>query len=274
MNNQKIDDMKQRILEKYERLGVEDTFKFRCDSNVGCFTKCCGDVNIFLTPYDVLRMKNHLKMNSKEFLDKYTISPFTKDQKFPVVLLKMDDANEKRCFFVSEEGCSIYDHRPWPCRMYPVGMAQAQGVDGKSGEEFYFIMAEDVCEGIREGKEWTIKEWVMNQGVEDYNEFGDMYKHLTLHPFFQQGNDLEPAKMDMFYMALYDLDKFKDFLFNSKFFDRFELEPELIARLKISDSEVLRFGFRWLFFALFGEPTIPVKKDVLEKFKEIQEKSK
>ena len=267
MSSNEIDQMKQRILDKYKRLNIEDRFTFTCDPGVSCFTRCCGDVNIFLTPYDVMRLKNNLGISSDEFLRKYTVAPFTKEQKLPIVLLKMDEATEKRCFFVDEKGCSVYKDRPWPCRMYPIGMAQAEGVDGKSGEEFYFIMAEDICDGLGQGKEWSAKEWMMNQGMDDYNEFGDMYKHLVLHPFFQQGNELPPAKMEMFYTTLYDLDKFREFLFESRFFDRFEMFPGQIERLKTHDHELLSFGFQWLHFALFGEPTMKVKEAELERIK-------
>ncbi len=272
--NKNIDDMKKRILEKYDRMGVEDSFTFKCDKSVSCFTDCCGDVNIFLTPYDIMRLKNNLKISSGEFLRKYTQSPFKKDQKFPVVLLKMNEQNNKKCFFVTEEGCSVYNDRPWSCRMYPIGFAQAEGEDGMSGEEFYFLMKEDICKGIGHGKEWTIKEWVMNQEIDPYNDFGESYKKLTLHPFFQQGNDLPPEKIGMFYMALYDLDKFREFLFESKFFDSFVVEPELRELLKTHDSELLRFGFRWLHFALFGQNTIEIKKEVKDEFEVKKQDSK
>lgn len=268
MSDTEIKNMKNRIMDEYKRLGVEDKFCFGCDRNVSCFTACCGDVNIFLTPYDVLRLKNFLKISSSEFLVKYTVSPFTKEQKFPVVLLKMNEENNKRCFFVTEEGCTVYEDRPWPCRMYPVGMAAAECTDGKAGEEFYFIMQEDVCEGLKEKTEWTIKQWVQNQGVDPFTEFGEMYKHLTLHPFFQGGNDLPLDKMDMFYMSLYDLDNFRRFVFDSGFLNRFVVEPGLAEKIKTHDSELLRFAFRWLHFALFGDTTLTVKPEVLERLKE------
>jgi hypothetical protein len=36
--------------------------------------------------------------------------------------------------------------------------------------------------------------------------------------------------------------------------------PDAVERLKKDDFELLRFGFRWLRFALFGEPTITVRE--------------
>ena len=82
--NEEMDNLKQTILDNYPRLATNDVFQFACHPGVPCFNDCCGDVNIFLTPYDIIRLKSHLKISSGEFLQKYTISPFDKKQKFPV----------------------------------------------------------------------------------------------------------------------------------------------------------------------------------------------
>ena len=52
--------LQEKILEDYPRLGPDDTFQFACHPGVSCFNRCCGDVNIFLSPYDVLRLKTGL----------------------------------------------------------------------------------------------------------------------------------------------------------------------------------------------------------------------
>ena len=113
-------------MQDFPRLGLDDLLDFRCQKDLSCFTSCCSDVSIILTPYDVLRMKNALQIDSTEFLDKYAILSCTRDKKLPVVLLRMNAA-DKRCPFVTKEGCSIYDSRPWACRMYPLGLAEPAG---------------------------------------------------------------------------------------------------------------------------------------------------
>ena len=72
----------------------------------------------------------------------------------------------------------------------------------------------------------------------------------------------------MFYLACYDLDKFRNFLFDSTFFEKFEIDKTTRSKMKEDDVELLKFGYRWLRFALFGEKTIPVKGEVLEAKKE------
>ena len=258
-----LTQFKEKILADYDRLGLEDEFQFGCHPGVPCFNECCSDVNIFLTPYDVLRMRRALNMESAEFLEKYTQIPVQKDQKYPVVMFKMDHGKDnKPCQLVSEKGCTIYEDRPWPCRMYPLGLASPKE-DGSGEEEFYFLMKEDVCHGFEESKQWTVGEWIADQGMEPYEDFGRLYKEITLHDWFERGRPLSPEKMELFYMACYDLDSFRRFILGSTFLKRFEVEDELLEQIKSSDEDLLRFAHSWLKFALYGEKTITVRPEAM-----------
>ena len=50
---------------KYNR---DSRFRFKCHKDVKCFTKCCRGINITLSPYDIIRLKNRLNLSSEEFL--------------------------------------------------------------------------------------------------------------------------------------------------------------------------------------------------------------
>lgn len=256
-----LENLKETILKEYPRLKEDSTFKFQCNKQMSCFTECCGDVNIVLTPYDVLLLKNKLKITSEEFLEKYTICPFTKDQKLPVPILKMNDDEKKRCPFVEENGCIVYDARPWSCRMYPVGLASPKS---KELEAFYFILQEESCQGHGATKEWTVKEWVNDQGINEYNEMGEFFKEITLHDYLEKGGTLKPEKIEMYYNACYELDKFKRFIFESKFLNYFDVDEHTVNKIKNNETELLKFGFKWLKFSLFNEKTMTVKSDILE----------
>ncbi|NOZ86508.1 MAG: YkgJ family cysteine cluster protein [Deltaproteobacteria bacterium] len=260
-----IETFKETILQDYPRLDESHEFKFSCHPGVECFNVCCSDVNIFLVPFDILRLRTRLGISTEEFLDNYTISPFTKKLKFPVVQLKMRDDENKTCPFVAEEGCSVYPDRPWACRMYPVGSASSRP-GFKSGKDFYFLLHEEHCKGFKSEKEWTIKEWVHDQGADEYEKPGELYKELATHPFFRgpEAENLSPQKMEMLHMACYNLDKFRTFLFKSGFFDKFEVDPKTREDLEKDDLKLLEFGAKWVRFALFGEKTIKIKKPVLE----------
>jgi len=269
-----IEKFKEEILKDYPRLSAEDSFKFACHSDVPCYNKCCRDVNIFLTPYDIIRLKNNLGITSGEFLSKYTISPFDKNLKYPVVLLEMDEKTRK-CPFVKKEGCSVYHDRPWSCRMYPLGLASPGESSKELQQEFYFLLKEAVCRGFEEEKNWTVNEWIENQGIREFDEMGQLFKELTTHRFFQQDKPLSPDKIEMFFMVCYHIDKFRKFVFESTFLEKFEVDEMTREKIRTDDIELLRFGVGWLRFALFAEKTLAVKETVLsEKEKELAEKNK
>ncbi len=267
--------LKETILEDHTRLGPDDTFTFGCFPGISCFNTCCSDVNIFLSPYDVLRLKQRLGISSTEFLEKYTLLPVQKDMTVPVVLLKMQENEKKACHFVTDQGCGVYTDRPWPCRMYPVGLASSRDTeDGWRGDRFYFLLKEDTCLGHQEAREWTVQEWMDDQEVDAYEEWGEAYKELSLHKFFEDGLVLPPEKMEMFFNSTYDLDKFREFVFGSSLLDRFEVDEDLVDRMKSDDETLLRFGFLWVRFALFGEPTMKMRPEAAQAVQEKMEKKK
>jgi hypothetical protein len=69
----------------------------------------------------------------------------------------------------------------------------------------------------------------------------------------------------MFYTACYDLDTFREFVFESTFLDRFDLDDALVEEIKTNDVALLTFAFRWLRFALFKEPTVQVRPEAAER---------
>ncbi|MHC5037754.1 MAG: YkgJ family cysteine cluster protein [Planctomycetota bacterium] len=262
------DQLQEKILADSPRLSLDDTFTFACHPGVSCFNQCCSDVNIFLSPYDVLRMKKRLGMKSDAFLEEYTLLPVHKAMKTPVVLLRLKDDEAKSCPFLKADGCSIYTDRPWPCRMYPLGLAaQKDTPDGWRGERFYFLLQEEGCRGFDEGKSWTVRQWLEDQEIEVYDTWGEQFKELTLHKYFEDGGVLSPEKMHMLFLACYDLDKFREFVFESTLLQRFDIDEDFIEEMRYDDEGLLRFAFHWLRFSLFGEGTVKVKKEIAKAFK-------
>jgi hypothetical protein len=145
--------------------------------------------------------------------------------------------------------------------MFPLGVASPKEIDGTDGEDFYFIIEEPVCKGYFEEKNWTVAEWMRDQGVEKYDQWGKLYKEVSLHSFFEKGKKLTPPQLEMFYTVCYNIDKFREFVFESTFLNRFVVAEETVLKIKDDDEELLKFGFEWLKYCLFGEKTMVLNND-------------
>ena len=95
-------------------------FSFACHPGVPCFTQCCSDLNLALTPYDVLRLKNGLGISSGEFLDRYTADDVKHNCGLPVLMFRMNTDSKRTCQLLGSGGCTVYEDRPGACRLYPV----------------------------------------------------------------------------------------------------------------------------------------------------------
>jgi Fe-S-cluster containining protein len=228
-----------------------------------CFTTCCQNVSIILTPYDVLRMRKALGMGSSEFLEKYTLPALTKGQKLPLLLLRMDPET-LRCPLVSEAGCAIYHDRPWACRMYPLGLAEPSHATPQE-QPFHFLIQEDLCHGHGCGNKHTVRQWLDGQGLEQFEANEAPFKRLMLHEFWQNGGALSSDKAAMTYMAFYDLDRFRRFIFESRFLKLFDVDEARVEALRVDDEELLDFAMEWLQYVLFGARTMKLRPEAREK---------
>lgn len=239
---------------------TSDRFKFACHKDLSCFTACCANLNLVLTPYDVIRLRTRLGLPSEDFLKKYTNTSIDKGYGFPIVLLKMNNDKKQRCPFVSVNGCTVYEDRPGACRIYPLGRAASKIYERKKSDDFFFIIKEPHCLGFNEPKEWLIQDWIKDQGLDEYNTMNDFFMDIVTGKNFRRIKGLSPKQLQMFYMGCYDLDEFKNFIFKSTFMKRFEVDPDQIRRMKTDDVELMKFGSRWLNFALFGEKTLSIRR--------------
>ena len=246
---------------------LNSKIQFRCHPGVTCFTDCCGNIKIVLTPYDILQMRKRLNMDAAEFLHTYTEPTYLEKTDFPGVMIKLTE--EGRCPFIKSktEGCMIYSDRPTACRYYPVGMANFHegAQEEQSSEQFYFVVKEPHCKGFEEEKVWTIREWREDQGVDRRDELNKGWMELVMRrkSFGYQATLSEQAKR-MFFMASTDLDQFRSFIFDSSFLQTYDVDPETLEKIREDDVELLLFSYRLLASMLFGTNDVKVKPEVLK----------
>ena len=228
-------------------LTPETTFIFRCHPGVSCFNECCAQTTIILSPYDVLRLKRHLKLPAEEFLSRYTDTHIDDYSGLPLVVLNM--AGEKKlCPFSTPAGCGVYEDRPATCRYYPVGVGSQWTEEGV--KDCFVYICEEHCQGFQEEGKWTLESWCRDQGLETYAEMDREWKAIMLQIGARTGKPLSDKFKEHYYQAAYDLDWFKKYVFDSDFLKIFEVEPEEQERLRDDEEELLRFACRYLRYML------------------------
>ncbi len=253
------------VTEKYT---LDTKFKFRCHKGIKCFTHCCSGIEILLTPYDVVRLKKRLGMSSNDFLVTHTITKIDEQSSHPYAILKMNDDEQRKCPFVTDDGCTVYTDRPANCRYYPVGQGtlKKDGKDGPYSEEFYFFIKEPHCYGFHEKQQWTIDSWRKDQEVDLYDKVNRGWKTLQLRRNLIGQAELDPQKQNQFYMASYNLDKFREFIFNSNFLNIFDIDNETLEKIKTDDIELIQFGVKYIIYVMMIDESLTLKKDA-EKYR-------
>ncbi len=238
----------------------DDTFCFKCHAGTGCYNSCCRDVTIFLTPLDVSRLRKSLGMTSSEFLDKHTHKVISQQSGLPAVVLKMNEDDEKTCPFVRDQGCSVYESRPFSCRLYPL--------DSEQGIEYRLMVDPKKCRGLNEREEWTVERWRQEQGLLDYDDLDHNLKDVMQADLVWETKIADPRMQDMILMVLYDPDRFREFVFKSSFLSKFEVDEDILEKIRDDDVALLYFGSQWLRFALFGKKGfLKIDRDYLDRKK-------
>lgn len=243
------------------QLGLKSRFKFKCHPKVKCFTHCCRGINIILTPYDIIQLKNRLGLTSEQFLAIYTTPQILEKTDLAVVTLKMMDDDQKSCPFVRDDGCLVYTDRPTTCRYYPLGVATLSHKEATEGDGFFFFVHEPHCLGFEEDQEWNIAEWRKDQGVDRHDEINAEWTELLVRKrSFPVNVKITEQGKNMFFLASYNIDKFRQFVFETSFLTRYDIDPQTTAQIKNDEIALLKFGMRWLKWLLFKEGEFKLKK--------------
>ena len=244
------------------RVQAEDTFSFRCYPGIGCFNRCCRNLNLFLYPYDLLRLKKALGISSDEFLDQYVDVVLRSGNFFPEVLLRMSPDAEHNCIFVTESGCSVYADRPDTCRMFPMEQGVIYDAAAKKDKPVYFFRPPDFCLGPQENKQWTVSGWAQDQDAGLYQKM--TMRWMELKRLFQADpwgiEGPEGPKARMAFMATYNIDRFREFVFNSSFTKRYKVKSAILKKIQNDDGELLKFGFDWVKLFLWEIKTKKIRQ--------------
>jgi Fe-S-cluster containining protein len=235
--------------EHVTRLDGGQTFSFACHADVKCFTDCCRMLELALTPYDVLRLRKATGLSSTELLDEYIIIEQDPGEPFPRLYLTMVDDGRASCVFITPHGCSVYPHRPSACRAYPLGRAAVRTGNGGISEHFVLVR-ENHCLGFLESARQTPIQYSTNQELTAYNRFNDEVIRILQHDAIRKGFIPSQKQSELFVLALYNLDAFREML-NNDDLESTALSLAEKARLQ-NDEELLLFAIDLVHRQLFA----------------------
>lgn len=253
-------------------IGPDHVIQFSCHKGIGCWNACCSNIDISLTPYDIIRLKKRLGISSTEFLREYTVPHEMEKDGIAGVKFRPVD-NGTACRFMKPEGCSVYEDRPTACRYYPVALLSMRKQDEYTDTESYAMVKEDHCKGHEVPRSVSIADYRKEQGVEEYDELARGWRQLILKKKSAGPAIGAPSlkSRQLFFMACYDVDTFHDFVESEAFGKLFKLSADEKAMLMADDVELMQFAFRFLKQVLFGENTIELDeaaaKERLEKWR-------
>jgi Fe-S-cluster containining protein len=243
-------DASKSFLDALPELKTGERFLFACNELVPCFNRCCSELTMPLAPYDVLRLRRNLDIDSDSFIKQFTTVQLYPDTGFPLPLLKMLDGPDALCPFVTPAGCSVYEDRSAACRAYPLGRGAKPGPDGTVSERF-FLVREDHCHCFDAGRQWTAREWLAAQGLEPYNSSNDRYMRLMAQ-VKASGQPVSERMATMCLLAFFQLDRFKNFMESMGLLDKVEMAHERHMAVLEDEEARLNFAFDWIELVLFG----------------------
>ncbi len=217
--------------ENVETLSPNEVFQFSCHPGLDCFTDCCRELELALTPYDVLRLKNAFGISSQEFLDRHAVIEFNTDMQYPAVYLGMVDDGRASCPFVSKNGCLVYKDRPGACRTYPLGRGASLEACGEKA--MHVLIREPHCHGFKETKKQHLQDWQADQEITLYNKYNDEMLAIVNHSSLTNNGRMTQDQANDFVLGLYNLDLFK------------EKQPASLMVNIPDDSSLLSYAIGW-----------------------------
>jgi hypothetical protein len=180
---------------------------------------------------------------------------------FPEVLLRMSTDRGQACPFLADAGCRVYEDRPSTCRTFPVELGLCYGEPGTPPESIGFFRPPEFCRGDRGPDEWTLDSWEDDQDARRHNTMTRRWAALkalfSKDPWQGQGPDGPKGRMA--FMATYNMDAFRNFVFSSSFLKRYKVKPDLLSRIRKDDTALLLFGMEWVKLFVWGLPSKKIR---------------
>jgi hypothetical protein len=156
----------------------------------------------------------------------------------------------------------LYPDRPWACRIYPL-QPESTTLTEKAGKAYYSVMDVPFCRGLFSDRSLSLSDWMEEQGIPVYHEMEALFKKIVTNERLTKVKITNKKIQEMIFMACYDLDRFRRFVLESSFLERFEINPDEVEQIKTDDVALYRFALQWLEYGLLAQQVLKVKPDVM-----------
>lgn len=159
-----MDKRMEDIYENIEKnkLTADSVFMFHCTMCGDC---CRNREDILLSPQDLFKLANGLKIAPKDVVEKYGETYLGSTSRMPIVRLR-SVGYDKHCAFLEGNGCAVQAFKPTVCAMFPIGRFREYGKD-KEGISYMFTNPN--CGDKREIH--TVRAWLGSYGISENDEF-------------------------------------------------------------------------------------------------------
>lgn len=156
---------------------ADDLAKTDCLGCEGC-SRCCTGMgeSVILDPYDIWRLHAGLNKILQELLEEKVVALGVVDSVILPHLVMT--GKEERCSFLNEQGrCSIHEHRPGICRLFPLGRYYEDG-------RFHYILQTGECSHPK--AKIRISKWLDTPQLQEYEAY-----ILEWHGVLKQAQELQ-----------------------------------------------------------------------------------
>jgi hypothetical protein len=132
---------------------------------------------------------------------------------------------------------------------------------GRPTRQLHFFRPPEFCLGRHEAKQWTLETWAEDQEAKVYNQMTSRWAQIVqlFHndPWGPDGPNGPKGKMA--FMASYNLDRFRSFVFQSSFLKRYQVKQTDLKKIRSDDEHLLLFGFEWIKLFVWGMPSRQIR---------------
>jgi len=192
---------------RFQEASLQTPFRFEC-KRCG---HCCFTCEILLTPFDILRLCQFLRMSTSEFLLHFARISTGPGSGLPVCTLDFERVAWERgndpelapCPFLTvldgHPACGVYPARPGCCRSYPLGrMVRMEG--GVDVFQATLFLQEVHCAAVETQQEYTVAEWIEHEGLAEYQQAHNLWITQLIALGLMRGRTqslLPPETLDM-----------------------------------------------------------------------------